>query len=125
MDAISSKYRKPKGRPNKKKKACAANARKRCQSSNETSIKIANENSNSVTTSEIVANENSYSVANSERDYLIMSNSVLSSLLKNIPCPDCKESALEITQSSHSLGVSCKITLTCSSCDRLWFNIYQ
>ncbi|KAG8185568.1 hypothetical protein JTE90_007969 [Oedothorax gibbosus] len=101
MDKISSRYRKPKGRPKKSRTVKSENAKKRWAAvrSPETLLDCSNETN-------LVSKDN---------DYIIMCKSLWSKLLQNIPCPDCQEMSLKVSQ-TLSLGCATKIGLICEAC---------
>ncbi len=108
MDAICSRWRKPKGRQNKRRRAAAENFKKR-----QSYMEVEN-------APELPTN----SGQKTENGYIVMCKSVWSSLLKNIPCPDCKNTGLNVSESCNSMGLSSKIGLNCSSCEKDFGSVY-
>ncbi|GFR24094.1 hypothetical protein TNCT_374051 [Trichonephila clavata] len=87
MHSISSKYRKPKGRPSKRKAACITNLEKgkssACSSSSDTKC-------DEILTEAVPSTSDlSKTDVNSEsNEYHFINNSMWTSLLHNVPCSD-------------------------------------
>ncbi|GBN75355.1 hypothetical protein AVEN_31746-1 [Araneus ventricosus] len=115
MDLISSRYRKPKGRPKKSRQVKSENAKKRW-------AKKSLDSEQSIISSPNATNSNELDKMNSvstnvDTNYIIMCKTLWSSLLKNIPCHECKEKTLQVSQ-TNSFGFSSKIFLSCASCKK-------
>ncbi|GFY33262.1 uncharacterized protein TNCV_1241121 [Trichonephila clavipes] len=102
MDLMSSRYRKPKGRPTKRRKMLAENSKKRWQKSSKT---VDEKNSNSM-------------VLQSTH------KAVFSELLQKVPCKYCTNSTLVIKQ-HHSMGYSTKMELLCESCHESYGSVFS
>lgn len=108
MHAISSKWRKPKGRPSKKRAAGLANYKKSLNNSSEVS-----------TTSEIFPETNDYGnlslIESNQPAYTVMDTSMWSSLLSEVPCSQCENKTLDVF-THKAYGLSSQIELYCKSC---------
>ncbi|GFW92862.1 uncharacterized protein TNCV_1736551 [Trichonephila clavipes] len=85
MDLISSRYRKPKGRPTKRRKMLAENSKKRWQKSSKT---VDEKNSNSMVLQRDTLSEPSTS-SKPEASYIFTHKAVFSELLQKVPCKYC------------------------------------
>ncbi|GFV01011.1 uncharacterized protein TNCV_4537991 [Trichonephila clavipes] len=103
MDLISSRYRKPKSRPTKRRKMLAENSKKRWQKSSKT---VDEKNSNSMVLQRDTLSEPSTS-SQSEASYTFTHKAVFSQLLQKVPCKYCTNCTLVIKQ-HHSMGYSTK-----------------
>ncbi|CAL1287631.1 unnamed protein product [Larinioides sclopetarius] len=120
MDLISSRYRKPKGRPKRSRQVKSENAKRRWAK------KSLDVEQSMVSTDSTNCNEpeKNNSVSKSvDSDYIIMCKKLWSSLLKNIPCHECKENTLQINQTS-SFGFSSKIFLSCANCKKEFGSVF-
>lgn len=107
MDCISSRYRKPKGRPSKRKKASIMNIAKRWNDSS--SVEVTDKDNND----DIVSSSGESPVV---PNYLVIDKEIFSSLLCDVCCPECKTQNLNIS-TGHTYGFSTKIILQCKQCD--------
>ncbi|GFX00013.1 uncharacterized protein TNCV_3080091 [Trichonephila clavipes] len=101
MDLISSRYRKPKGCPTKRRKMLAENSKKRWQKSSKT---VDETNSNSMVLQRDTLSEPSTS-SQPEASYIFTHKAVFSELLQKVPCKYCTKCTLVIKQ-HHSMGYS-------------------
>ncbi|GFT80362.1 uncharacterized protein TNCV_1190061 [Trichonephila clavipes] len=92
MDLISSRYRKPKGRPTKRRKMLAENSKKRWQKSSKT---VDEKNSNSMVLQRDTLSEPSTSFQ-PEASYIFTHKAVFSELLQKVPCKYCTNCTLVI-----------------------------
>ncbi|GFX73237.1 uncharacterized protein TNCV_1245601 [Trichonephila clavipes] len=99
MDLISSRYRKPKGRPTKRRKMLAENSKKRWQKFSKT---VDEKNSNSMVLQRDTLSEPSTS-SQPEASYIFTHKAVFSELLQKVPCKYCTNCTLVIKQ-HHSMG---------------------
>ncbi|GFT90842.1 uncharacterized protein TNCV_336101 [Trichonephila clavipes] len=99
MDLMSSRYRKPKGRPTKRIKMLAENSKKRWQKSSKT---VDEKNSNSMVLQRDTLSEPSTS-SQPEASYIFTHKAVFSELLQKVPCKYCTNCTLVIKQ-QHSMG---------------------
>ncbi|GFT79831.1 uncharacterized protein TNCV_4597561 [Trichonephila clavipes] len=106
MDLISSRYRKPKGRPTKRRKMLTENSKKRWQKS---SKNVHEKNSNSMVLQRDTLSEPSTS-SQPEASYIFTHKAVFSELLQKVPCKYCTNCTLVIKQ-HHSMGYSIKMEL--------------
>ncbi|GBN09817.1 hypothetical protein AVEN_224489-1 [Araneus ventricosus] len=113
MDTVSRRYRKLKGRPSKRKRLCASNISKRWEKNKveNSAISVGAENclSNegkekknslnfSATKLEVLPSTSaSTSNAIEKNPYVIMNNSMGSSLLSNTKCDECNMCSLDVT----------------------------
>ncbi|GFU97296.1 uncharacterized protein TNCV_3889111 [Trichonephila clavipes] len=111
MDLISSRYRKPKGRPTKRRKMLAENSKKRWQKSSKT---VDEKNSNSMVLQRDTLSEPS-TYSRVRTSYIFTHKAVFSELLQKVPCKYCTNCTLVIKQ-HHSMGYSTKMELLCESC---------
>ncbi|GBM68743.1 hypothetical protein AVEN_263567-1 [Araneus ventricosus] len=121
MDLISSRYRKPKGRPKKSRQVKSENAKKRW-------AKKSLDSEQSIISSPNATNSNELDKMNSvstnvDTNYIIMCKTLWSSLLKNIPCHECKGKTLQVSQ-TNSFGFSSKIFLSCASCKKEFGSVF-
>ncbi|GBM08885.1 hypothetical protein AVEN_57435-1 [Araneus ventricosus] len=128
MDTVSRRYRKLKGRPSERKRLCASNISKRWEKdkieNSNISVCVENcvsneckEKKNSVNISATkweVLTSTSASTSNAieKNSYVIMNNSMWSSLLSNTKCDECNMCSLDVT-SYGTYGFSSKIELKC------------
>ncbi|GFX02775.1 uncharacterized protein TNCV_4437571 [Trichonephila clavipes] len=119
MDLISSRYRKPKGRPTKRRKMLAENSKKRWQKS---SITVDEKNSNSMVLQRDTLSEPSTS-SQPEASYIFSHKAVFSELLQKVPCKYCTNCTLVIKQ-HHSMGYSTKMEL-CESCHESYGSVFS
>ncbi|GFW05553.1 uncharacterized protein TNCV_437341 [Trichonephila clavipes] len=110
MDLMSSRYRKPKGRPTKRRNMLAENSKKRWQKSSKT---VDEKNSNSMVLLRDTLSEPSTS-SQPEASYIFTHKAVFSKLLNKVPCKYCTNCTLVIKQ-HHSMGYSTKMELLCES----------
>ncbi|GFU98449.1 uncharacterized protein TNCV_3652801 [Trichonephila clavipes] len=103
MDLISSRYRKPKGRPTKRRKMLAENSKKRWQKSSKT---VEEKNSNRVVLQRDTLSEPSTS-SQPEASYIFTHKAVFSELLQKVLCKYCTNCTLVIKQ-HHSMEYSTK-----------------
>ncbi|GFX30679.1 uncharacterized protein TNCV_4862031 [Trichonephila clavipes] len=120
MDLISSRYRKPKGRPTKRRKMLAENSKKRWQKSSKT---VDEKNSNSMVLQRDTLSEPSTS-SQPEASYIFTHKAVFSELLQKVPCKYCTNCTLVIKQ-HHSMGYSTKMELLCESCHESYGRVFQ
>ncbi|GFT40600.1 uncharacterized protein TNCV_3007771 [Trichonephila clavipes] len=109
MDLISSRYRKPKGRPTKRRKMLAENSKKRWQKFSKT---VDEKNSNSMVLQRDTLSEPSIS-SQPEASYIFTHKAVFSELLQKVPCKYCTNCTLVIKH--HSMGYSTKMELLCET----------
>ncbi|GFV38258.1 uncharacterized protein TNCV_178781 [Trichonephila clavipes] len=120
MDHISSRYRKPKGRPTKRRKMLAENCKKRWQKSPET---VDEKNSNSMILQRDTLSEPSTS-SQPEASYIFTHKAVFSELLQKVLCKYCTNCTLVIKQ-HHSIGYSTKLELLCESCHESYGSVFS
>ncbi|GFY34617.1 uncharacterized protein TNCV_1373081 [Trichonephila clavipes] len=120
MDLISSRYRKPKGRPTKRRKMLAENSKKRWQKSSKT---VDEKNSNSMVLQRDTLSEPSTS-SQPEASYIFTHKAVFSELLQKVPCKYCTNCTLVIKQ-HHSMGYSTKMELLCESCHESYGSVFS
>ncbi|GFV29572.1 uncharacterized protein TNCV_329381 [Trichonephila clavipes] len=120
MDLISSRYRKPKGRPTQRRKMLAENNQKQWQKSPET---VDEKNSNSMILQRDTLSEPSTS-SQPEASYIFTLKAVFSELLQKIPCKYCTICTLVIKQ-HHSMGYSTNMELLCESCHESFGSVFQ
>ncbi|GFX88533.1 uncharacterized protein TNCV_2659441 [Trichonephila clavipes] len=120
MDLISSRYRKPKGRPTKRRKMLAENSKKRWQKSSKT---VDEKNSNSMVLQRDTLSEPSTS-SQPEASYIFTHKAVFSELLQKNPCKYCINCTLVIKQ-HHSMGYSTKMKLLCESCHESYGSVFS
>ncbi|GFW13201.1 uncharacterized protein TNCV_4121021 [Trichonephila clavipes] len=101
MDLISSRYRKPKGRPTKRRKMLAENSKKRWQKSSKT---VDEKNSNSMVLQRDTLSEPSTS-SQPEASYIFTHKAVFSELLQKVPCKYCTNCTLVIKQQHIPWGI--------------------
>ncbi|GFY36686.1 uncharacterized protein TNCV_2566491 [Trichonephila clavipes] len=116
MHSISSKYRKPKGRLNKRRAACIRNLEKGKSSAYNVS---ADNKCDEISTEAVPSTSDmSASDVNSEsNEYHFINNSMWTSLLQNVPCSDCNQFSLNIL-THNSYGFSTKMELVCEKCKK-------
>lgn len=119
MHCISSKYRKPKGRPTKRSKAGSANILKRKVSEVQPNHDVSNISSETVSGSSLDTKD--HSVMSTE--YSLVSNSMWSNLLQKVPCSDCHLYKLNVLK-HNSFGFSSKLELVCESCTKSYGYAY-
>ncbi|GFV56967.1 uncharacterized protein TNCV_1678481 [Trichonephila clavipes] len=110
MDLISSRYRKPKGRPTKRRKMLAENSKKRWQKSSKT----VDEKKTVIVLQRNTLSEPSTS-SQPEVSHIFTHTTVFSELLQKVPCKYCTKCTLVIKQ-HHSMGYSTKFELLYESC---------
>ncbi|GFT21820.1 uncharacterized protein TNCV_3179321 [Trichonephila clavipes] len=120
MDLMSSRYRKPKGRPAKRRKMLAENSQKRWQKSSKT---VDEKNSNSMVLQRDTLSEPSTS-SQPEASYIFTHKAVFSELLQKIPCNNCTNCTL-VRKQHHSMGYSTKMELLCESCRESYGNVFS
>ncbi|GFS87595.1 uncharacterized protein TNCV_2941831 [Trichonephila clavipes] len=120
MDLISSRYRKPKGHPTKRRKMLAENSKKRWQKSFKT---VDEKNSNSMVLQRDTLSEPSTS-SQPEASYIFTHKAVFSELLQKVPCKYCTNCTLVIKQ-HHSMGYSTKMELLCESCHESYGSVFS
>ncbi|GFU38536.1 uncharacterized protein TNCV_3399681 [Trichonephila clavipes] len=120
MDLMSSRYRKPKGRPTKRIKMLAENSKKRWQKSSKT---VDEKNSNSMVLQRDTLSEPSTS-SQPEASYIFTHKAVFSELLQKVPCKYCTNCTLVIKQ-HHSMGYSTKMKLLCESCHESYGSVFS
>ncbi|GFV39190.1 uncharacterized protein TNCV_1157751 [Trichonephila clavipes] len=116
MHSISSKYRKPKGRLNKRRAACIRNLEKGKSSA----YNVSSDNKCDEISTEAVPSTSGMSASdvNSEsNEYHFINNSMWTSLLQNVPCSDCNQFLLNIL-THNSYGFSTKMELVCEKCKK-------
>ncbi|GFV81201.1 uncharacterized protein TNCV_4772302 [Trichonephila clavipes] len=116
MHSISSKYRKPKGRLNKRRAACIRNLEKGKSSA----YNVSSDNKCDEISTEAVPSTSGMSASdvNSEsNEYHFINNSMWTSLLQNVPCSDCNQFSLNIL-THNSYGFSTKMELVCEKCKK-------
>ncbi|GFX28800.1 uncharacterized protein TNCV_4250391 [Trichonephila clavipes] len=118
MDLMSSRYRKPKGRPTKRRKM-AENSKKRWQKSYKT---VDEKNSNSMVLQRDALSEPSTS-SQPEASYIFTHKAVFSELLQKVPSKYCTNCTLVIKQ-HHSMGYSTKMELFCESCHESYGSVF-
>lgn len=92
MHSISSKYRKPKGRPTKRRKAGSANILKRKSSEMQLNdVSIPNINPETVPGTSVDTDNHCNSLSAMSTEYCLISNSVWADLLQNVPCSECRQ----------------------------------
>ncbi|GFV61768.1 uncharacterized protein TNCV_189251 [Trichonephila clavipes] len=119
MDLISSRYRKPKGRPTKRRKMLAENSKKRWQKSSKT---VDEKNSNSMVLQRDTLSEPSTS-SQPEASFVFTHKAVFSELLQKVPCKYCTNCTLVIKH--HSMGYSTKMELLCESCHGSYGSVFS
>lgn len=128
MDTISRRYRKLKGRPSKRKRVCADNIRKRWEKTkvdaSEDSEKPAFINVSAKKLEVLPSTSISTSNATEKPSYVIMNNSMWSSLLSNTKCEGCNSYCLDVVCNA-SYGFSSKIELKCQNCDKVFTSIFS
>ncbi|GBO46003.1 hypothetical protein AVEN_102432-1 [Araneus ventricosus] len=140
MDTVSRRYRKLKGRPSKRKRLCASNISKRWEKdkveNSNISVCVENcvsnesrEQKNSVNVSATkleVLPSTSASTSNAieKNSYVIMNNSMWSSLLSNRRYDECNMCSLDVT-SNDTYGFSSKIELKCKNCEKVFKSIFS
>ncbi|GFT72138.1 uncharacterized protein TNCV_2272381 [Trichonephila clavipes] len=117
MDLILSRYRKPKGRPTKRRKMLAENSKKRWQKFSKT---VDEKNSNSMVLQRDTLSEPSTS-SQPEASYIFTYKAVFSELLQKVPC---KYYTLVIKQ-HHSMGYSTKMEHLCESCHESYGSVFS
>ncbi|GFX22915.1 uncharacterized protein TNCV_3911621 [Trichonephila clavipes] len=117
---MSSRYRKPKGRPTKRRKMLAENSKKRWQKSSKT---VDEKNSNSMVLQRDTLSEPSTS-SQPEASYIFTHKAVFSELLQKVPCKYCTNCTLVIKQ-HHSMGYSTKMELLCESCHESYGSVFS
>ncbi|GFW75292.1 uncharacterized protein TNCV_4189471 [Trichonephila clavipes] len=120
MDLISSRYRKPKGRPTKRRKMLAENSKKRWQKSSKT---VDEKKTVIVWYCRDTLSEPSTS-SQPEASYIFTHKAVFSELLQKVPCKYCTNCTLVIKQ-HHSMGYSTKMELLCESCHETYGSVFQ
>ncbi|GFT24138.1 uncharacterized protein TNCV_2063861 [Trichonephila clavipes] len=116
MHSISSKYRKPKGRLNKRRAACIRNLEKGKSSA----YNVSSDNKCDEISTEAVPSTSDMSASdvNSEsNENHFINNSMWTSLLQNVPCSDCNQFSLNIL-THNSYGFSTKTELVCKKCKK-------
>ncbi|GFU50343.1 uncharacterized protein TNCV_301721 [Trichonephila clavipes] len=116
MHSISSKYRKPKGRLNKRRAACIRNLEKGKSSA----YNVSSDTKCDEISTEAVPSTSGMSASdvNSEsNEYHFINNSMWTSLLQNVPCSDCNQFSLNIL-THNSYGFSTKMELVCEKCKK-------
>ncbi|GFV51360.1 uncharacterized protein TNCV_4687231 [Trichonephila clavipes] len=106
MDLISSRYKKPKGLPTKRRKTLAENSKKRWQKSPET---VDEKNSNNMIMQRDTLSEPSTS-SQPEASCIFTHKAMFSELLQKVPCKYCANYTLAIKQ-HYSMGYSAKMEL--------------
>ncbi|GFR10916.1 hypothetical protein TNCT_322871 [Trichonephila clavata] len=95
MHSISSKYRKPKGRPSKRRAACIRNLEKgkssACSSSYHSKCNEISTEAHPSTSGMSKSDVNSES-----NEYHFINNTMWTSLLHNVSCSDCNQFSLKI-----------------------------
>lgn len=144
MHAISGRYRKPKGRPSKKKSAALAKFLKKSSETESVSINSSvseventEENSTRISTSFIstastskLSESSQFAAKNTAENvtdtssYTFMSNSMWSSLLCNVKCDECFTNSLDVINKG-TFGYSSKIELICKSCEKVFSSIFS
>ncbi|GFS80300.1 uncharacterized protein TNCV_3447531 [Trichonephila clavipes] len=122
MHSISSKYRKPKGRLNKRRAACIRNLEKGKSSACNSS----SDNKCDEISTEAVPRTSGISTidVNSEsNEYHFINNSMWTSLLQNVPCSDCNQFLLKIL-THNSYGFSTKMELVCVKCKKSYVHAF-
>ncbi|PRD23879.1 UNVERIFIED_CONTAM: hypothetical protein NCL1_45217 [Trichonephila clavipes] len=104
IDRISSRYRKPKGRPSKRRKILSENSKKRWQKSSKT---VDEKNSNSMILQRDTLSDLSVS-SQPETSYVFTHKTVFSKLLQKAPYKYCTNCA-RVTKQHHSMGYSTKM----------------
>ncbi|KAG8173882.1 hypothetical protein JTE90_020462 [Oedothorax gibbosus] len=105
MHSVSSRWRKPKGRPNKRRRKASENALKQWQD-----IKT-DEKENHSTDDEVLSSDAGIVTSDAE----IVVKDMWSSLLKNVTCSECSSSSMQVITKS-SFGLSNNLELTCGAC---------
>ncbi|GFX20205.1 uncharacterized protein TNCV_1437651 [Trichonephila clavipes] len=121
MDLISSRYRKPKGRPTKRRKMLAENSKKRWQKSSKT---VDEKNSNSMVLQRDTLSEPSTS-SQPEASYIFTHKVVFSELLQKVPCKYCTTNCTLVIKQHHSMGYSTKMELLCESCHESYGRVFS
>ncbi|GFW39580.1 uncharacterized protein TNCV_3187511 [Trichonephila clavipes] len=119
MDLISSRYRKPKGRPTKRRKMLAENSKKRWQKFSKT----VDEKTVIVWYCRDTLSEPSTS-SQPEASYIFTHKAVFSELLQKVPCKYCTNCTLVIKH-HHSMGYSTKMELLCESCHESYGSVFS
>ncbi|GFT55333.1 uncharacterized protein TNCV_2773401 [Trichonephila clavipes] len=101
MDLMSSRCRKPKGHPTKRRKMLAENSKKRWQKSSKT---VDEKNSNSMVLQRDTLSEPSTS-SQPEASYIFTHKAVFSELLQKVPCKYCTNFTLVIKQHHSMWGI--------------------
>ncbi|GFV23431.1 uncharacterized protein TNCV_4781431 [Trichonephila clavipes] len=119
MDLISSRYRKPKVRPTKRRKMLAENSKKRWQKSSKT---VDEKNSNKMVLQRDTLSEPSTS-SQPEASYIFTHKAVFSELLQKVPCKYFTNCTLVIKH--HSMGNSTKLELLCESYHESYGSVFS
>ncbi|GBN75205.1 hypothetical protein AVEN_68675-1 [Araneus ventricosus] len=139
MDTVSRRYRKLKGRTSKRKRLCASIISKRWEKNKVENSAISvgaesclgnegKEKKNSLNLSATkleVLPSTSASTSNAiqKNPYVIMNNSMGSSLLSNTKCDECNMCSLDVT-SNDTYGFSSKIEVKCKNCEKVFKSIF-
>ncbi|KAG8174492.1 hypothetical protein JTE90_006650 [Oedothorax gibbosus] len=144
MHSVSSRWRKPKGRPNKRRRKASENALKQWQDiktdekeNHSTDDEVLSSDAGNVTsdagnvtsdagnvtsdagivTSDagIVRRETGVNINEGSGAYTIMDQDMWSSLLKNVTCSECSSNSMQVITKS-SFGLSNNLELTCGAC---------
>lgn len=116
MHSISSRYRKPKGRPSKRRKAATENAKKRFLTDCLPSPIIAVENNGNNASSVPELPENKmFSVQSA--NYTIMDENCWSPLLQKVSCSECNNVNCLQVNTGATYGFSTKLEMICSACN--------
>lgn len=133
MHSISSRYRKPKGRMNNRRKAGIENARKRylCNSANQINDStIGNSNTeclNIQPNDNMIAStsQNINEHAMQSPAFSIVHESAWVSLLQKVPCSECNTSNCLQIEVGKSFGYSIKLELICKNCKHSYGTTYS
>ncbi|GFQ77099.1 hypothetical protein TNCT_494451 [Trichonephila clavata] len=115
MHSISSKYRKPKGRPSKRRAVSIRDLEKRKSSTYSSSDSKCDEISTEAVPS--TSDMRTSDVNSESNEYHFINNSMCTSLLHNVPCSDCNQFSLKIL-THNSYGFSTKMELVCEKCKK-------
>ncbi|GFT42014.1 uncharacterized protein TNCV_1668371 [Trichonephila clavipes] len=121
MDLISSRYRKPKGRPTKRRKMLAENSKKRWQKSSKT---VDEKNSNSMVLQRDTLSELRAHLPNLRQAIFSPTRLCFSELLQKVPCKYCTNCTLVIKTTPFH-GVFYKDGTLCESCHESYGRVFS
>lgn len=119
MHSISSRYRKPKGRPSKRRKAAAENSKQRFLNDGLQSTDLV-EIRNDINHTELIETVRELVPENSivqSAKYTIMHENCWSSLLEKVSCSECNTVNCLQIHTGTTYGFSSKLELICSACN--------